>query len=122
MLCINLHNLHFFSHHGLYEEEKILGNHFELNLTIKHAPKQLPVKHLSETVDYVSVYELVRKRMSIATPLLETVVTEIAKEILIQFSLAEEVFISIRKMYPPIAHMHARGSVGVSFELKRKDL
>lgn len=122
MLSINLHNLHFFAHHGLYEHEKVLGNEFELNITIKHAPHQLPVKKLSDTIDYVSVYELARKRMAIPTPLLETVVTEIAKEILIQFLLAEEVFISIRKMYPPINHMHARGSVGVSFELKRKEL
>jgi dihydroneopterin aldolase len=122
MLSINLHNLTFFAHHGLYEEEKLLGNEFELNITIKHAPRQLPVMHLPDTVDYVPVYELVKKRMAIPTPLLETVVTEIAQQILAQFSLAEEVFISIRKKYPPISHMHGRGSVGVSFELKRKDL
>lgn len=122
MLSIHLHNLHFFSYHGLYEEERVLGNHFELNLDVKHGPKRLPVQELADTVDYVSVYELVRERMAIPTPLLETVVTEIAKEILIRFALAEEVFISIRKMYPPIPHMHARGSVGVSFEIKRKDL
>lgn len=120
MLTIHLHHLHFFAYHGIYEEEKLLGNHFELNLNIRHSPQQLPVQHLSDTVDYVSVYELVRERMAIPTPLLETVVTEIAKEILNRFALAEEVFISIRKMYPPIPHMHGRGSVGVSFELKRK--
>ncbi|WP_161818487.1 dihydroneopterin aldolase [Sediminibacterium roseum] len=122
LLTISLHNLHFFAYHGLYEEEKILGNHFELNVVVKHAPPELPVKRLDDTIDYVAVYELVRRRMEIPTPLLETVVTEIAKEILIRFTLAEEVFISIRKMYPPISYMHARGSVGVGFELKRKDL
>ncbi len=122
MLSIHLHNIIIFAHHGIYEEEKILGNEFELNITIKHSPQKLPVKHLSDTVDYVSVYDLVKKRMAIPTALLETVVTEIAKEILVQFSLAEEVFISMRKMYPPISNMHAQGSVGVSFELKRKEL
>ena len=120
MLSIHLHNLTIFAHHGIYEEEKILGNEFELNITIKHAPVRLPVKHLSDTVDYVSVYELVKQRMAIPTALLETVVTEIATAILIQFSLAEEVFISIRKKYPPVSKMN--GSVGVSFELKRKEL
>jgi dihydroneopterin aldolase len=120
MLSIHLHNLILFAHHGIYEEEKILGNEFELNITIKHVPQHLPVKHLSDTVDYVSVYDLVKKRMAVPTALLETVVTEIATQILAQFSLAEEVFISIRKIYPPVTQM--RGSVGVSFELKRKDL
>ena len=80
----------------------------------------MPVKHLTDTVDYIAVYELVKKRMAIPTPLLETVVTDIAQKILAQFSLAEEVFISLRKMHPPVPQM--QGSVGVSFELKRKNL
>lgn len=119
MLSIHLHNLLFFAHHGIHEEEKILGNEFELNITIKHLPQQLPVKHMADTIDYVSVYELVKKRMATPTPLLETVVTDIAQKILAQFSLAEEVSISIRKKHPPIPQME--GSVGVSFELKRKE-
>ncbi len=119
MLSIHLHNIILFAHHGLYEEEKVLGNEFELNITIKHSPQQLPVKHISDTVDYVAVYELVKKRMAVATPLLETVVTDIAQKILAQFSLAEEVFVSIRKMHPPIPQI--QGSVGVSFSLQRKN-
>lgn len=120
MLSIHLHNIIIFAHHGLYEEEKILGNEFELNISIKHSPQRLPVLHIADTVDYVSVLELVKKRMAIPTPLLETVVTDIAQKILAQFSLAEEVFISIRKKYPPVAQIE--GSVGVSFEIKRKNL
>ena len=120
MLSIHLHNLIIFAHHGIYEEEKILGNHFELNITIRHVPQQLPVKHLSDTIDYTAVYELVKKRMAIPTALLETVITEIATEILAQFPLAEEVYIAIRKMHPPIQQM--QGSVGVSFDLKRNQL
>ena len=120
MLSIHLHNIILFAHHGIYEEEKLLGNQFELNITIRHSPEKIPVKHLSDSIDYVSVYELVKKRMAIATPLLETVVTEIAVEILQRFALAEQVSISIRKMYPPITGMI--GSVGISFELNRKEL
>ncbi len=117
MLSITLHNIHFFNHHGIYEEEKILGNEFEVNITVTLFPKSLPVKHLEETIDYVSVYELVKTRMAIATPLLETLVTEIAEQIISQFSLAESVSISIRKVNPPISQF--RGSVGVSFSLNR---
>lgn len=120
MLSIHLHNIILFAHHGIYEEEKILGNEFELNISIRHSPQHLPVKHMSDTIDYVAVYELVKKRMANATPLLETVVTDIAQKILAQFSLAEEVAVSIRKTHPPISQME--GSVGVSFELKRKNL
>jgi dihydroneopterin aldolase len=120
MLSIHLHNIVFFAHHGIYEEEKILGNEFELNITIRHSPQHLPVKHLADTVDYIAVYELVKKRMAIPTSLLETLATEIAQQILAQFSLAETVFISIKKMHPPVSQL--KGNVGVSFELNRKDL
>jgi dihydroneopterin aldolase len=120
MLSILLNKIILFGYHGIFEEEKLLGNEFELDIVVKHSPKQLPVKHLSDTIDYISVYELVKQRMAIPTPLLETLVTDIAKQILLQFSLAETVSISIRKLYPPVPQF--RGSVGVHFELSRKEL
>lgn len=55
--------------------------------------------------------------MKIATPLLETLVMDIAAQILAQFQQAEAVFISIKKLQPPIANFN--GSVGVSYSLKK---
>lgn len=120
MLSIHLHKIRLFAYHGIHAEEKILGNSFELDLTIRYQPEKLPVQHLSESIDYVAVYDLVKKRMTIATPLLETVVTEMAISILKTFALAEEVEITIRKTHPPIAQIE--GSVGVSFAITRKEL
>ena len=120
MLSIHLHNLRFFAHHGIYEEEKILGNEFEVNITVKHSPKRLPVKYLSDTIDYISVYELVKKRMSVHTALLETLATDIARQILENFSLAEAVSVSIKKLHPPVTQL--LGSVGVQFDISRKEL
>jgi dihydroneopterin aldolase len=120
MLSIHLHNLIFFSHHGIHGEEKILGNRFEVNCTVRHRPAQLPVKHLADTIDYAAVFELVKERMSHPTALLETIVTELAETILTVFPLAEEVEITIRKMHPPIPDM--KGTVGVSFSLNRSQL
>ena len=117
MLSINLNNLVFFGYHGLYEEEKILGNEYELNIAIKHAPQRLPVEKLEDTVDYTAVYELVKQRMAVPTPLLETLATSIATEILDVFTLADEVFVSIRKMHPPVSKIN--GNLGVTFTLKR---
>lgn len=118
MISIYLHNLILFAYHGIYEDEKILGNEYSLDITIKHKPLHLPVNHIAETIDYEAVYELVKKQMKIPTPLLETVITEMAQKILAQFSLADEVFVSINKTHPPISQF--QGSVGVSFELKRE--
>ena len=118
MLSLHLSKIHIFSYHGIYAEEKVLGNEFEVDVLVKHLPARIPVKHMEDTIDYTSVYELVKKRMEVPTPLLETVVTEIAVQILAQFSLAMHVAVSIKKLHPPIAQF--RGSVGVSFELSRE--
>ncbi len=117
MLQIHLKNVQFFAYHGIYSEERKLGNFFELNIDIWVQPVTLPVLHMKDTIDYVAVYELVKKRMEIPTPLLETVITEIAQSILAQFSLANKVAISIDKVCPPITRFE--GKVGVSFTLER---
>ena len=117
MLQIHLKNLSFFAYHGIYSEERKLGNYFEVNIDIWHQPNVLPVLHIKDTIDYVSVYELVKKRMDKPTPLLETVVTEIAQSILARFSLATKIAISIDKLCPPI--LQFEGKVGVSFTLER---
>ena len=120
MLTVSLHGIRLNAPHGLYPQEHVLGNEFEVNITVKHSPQRLPVRHLEDTIDYIAVYELVKKRMAVPTALLETLATEITQEILAKFVLAEEVSISIRKKYPPVSQL--RGSVGVSFDKKRKDL
>ena len=117
MLSIHLHNLHFRAYHGLYEHEKISGNDFEVNVEAKYLPSQ-KINSLEQTVNYEKVFRLIESRMQIATPLLETIVMEIAQQILERFALVEEVFVSIKKLNPPIEGM--KGSVGISYTLKRK--
>jgi len=117
MLSIHLNNLSFFSYHGLYDHERVEGNFFTVNATIHYHPAGM-VDSIEQTVDYVSIYELIKQRMAVATPLLETIVMELTENILAQYSLVEEVCISLTKVKPPIANFE--GSVGVSYSIKRK--
>jgi dihydroneopterin aldolase len=117
MLSINLNNLSFYSFHGLHEHERITGNSFIVNVTIKYLPLSI-VKTIDQTIDYVNIYELIKQRMAVATPLLETVVMEIANEIISKYEQVTEVDISLTKENPPIPDFE--GSVGVSYNLKIK--
>lgn len=120
MLSIHLHQLVFHAFHGLYEEEKILGNEFMVDLTVQHHPAIIPIHAINDTINYVALYELVKKRMEVPVLLLETLATSIAQDILLQFVLAETVNISITKLHPPISEFS--GQVGVSFELNRDSM
>jgi len=117
MLTIELSKLRFHAYHGLYHEEKKLGGDFEVNVTVLHEPEKLPVLHLHETIDYMAVYNVVKKIMQQPEPLLETVVNLIAEEILRKFLHAKEVIVSIIKLNPPIVAFE--GTVGVKYVLKR---
>lgn len=117
MLSVYLQNLRFHSYHGVHSEEKLTGGEFEVNLKAYFHPQALPVINIDDTVNYVSLYSLVKKRMEQPAELLETVVTELADHILIQFPLVEEVEISVTKLHPPIVAF--QGSVGVSYRAKR---
>ena len=116
MLSIQLNSLSFFAYHGLYEEEKVNGNDFIVNAIIDFNPKK-KIDTISETIDYVAIYELIEKRMQIATPLLETIVMDLATLILDKFTLAETVYIELTKQKPPIHNF--KGNVSVKYELKR---
>ena len=116
MLTIHLEQILFRSYHGLYEEERINGNDFLVDVTVKYQPFG-EINRIEDTINYAEVFELVRKRMAIATPLLETVAMDIAALILSEFKVAEKVMITIKKLNPPIKNFN--GKVGVSFELKR---
>ncbi|MDD2793950.1 MAG: dihydroneopterin aldolase [Sediminibacterium sp.] len=117
MMQIHLHDLRFFAYHGLYDAERVLGNYFEVNVDISYTPVSLPVNQLYDTINYVSVYELVKDRMAVATPLLETIATDIAMLVLDRFPMAESVFVSIYKLGAPIENFEGR--LGVSFTLNR---
>ena len=119
MLTIELSKLRFHAYHGLYKEEKMLGGVFEVNISITHHPKNIPVIHIEDTIDYMAVYQTVKQLMQQPTPLLETLATSMANEILSKFSQAIEVTVGIVKVNPPIIAFE--GSVGVKCVLKRAE-
>ena len=115
MLTIELTGLKFYAYHGLYEEEKILGGEFEVNVSVLYMPKAIPVENIAETIDYTLLYQLIKNCMQQPTPLLETLASTIAQEILSAFSMAEKIILSVKKINPPIIAFE--GAVCVKYEL-----
>src|SRR5271170_7761132 len=98
MLTIELSNLRFHAYHGYYSEEKTLGGEYEVNVTVWHNPSGIPVLHIDDTIDYTLLFGMIREIMDKPKPLLETIASTIASEILHTFSQAEEVMVSITKL------------------------
>ena len=114
---ISLNKLLFVGYHGLYPEEKKLGNNYAVEIDIDFTPKQGVIDQLDQTIDYVHVYAIVKKWMEIPTPLLETLVGKIADDILSSQALANKVFVKITKLHLPISSFE--GNVSVKIEKSR---
>ena len=114
---ISLNKLLFVGYHGLYPEEKKLGNNYAVEVDIDFNPKQAIIDQLDQTIDYVHVYGIVKKWMEIPTPLLETLVGKIADDILSSQILANKVFVKITKLHLPISSFE--GNVSVKIEKSR---
>jgi dihydroneopterin aldolase len=113
MFTINLHQLLFHAYHGIHAEEKILGNTFEVNASLQFETDD-PIKTLEQTIDYAAVYGIIKQRMSIATPLLETLVQNLADEIYVFDKRIRSITVSVEKKNPPITDME--GSVSVTLK------
>ncbi len=120
MYIIHLHNLRFNGFHGLYDAEKILGNEFEVQVSICIDTAAPSTVSGQPALDYVQAYTIIRQCMLHPTPLLEELAMTISHRLLHEFSIASKVHIAIFKLHPPIAPFE--GKVGVEFDVDRTNL
>jgi dihydroneopterin aldolase len=113
MLSVCLKNLVFFSFHGLYPEEKLVGGKFIVNVNTSFIPSGDPVQVIGETLNYEVIFRIVCERMNTPTDLIETVAMHIVSDIRHSFSGVLKVNVSIEKCNPPIKTLE--GSVLVEY-------
>ncbi|HRP55859.1 dihydroneopterin aldolase [Agriterribacter sp.] len=111
MLKISLHNLKFHGFHGLYKEERSTGNDFEVTMDVYFNETVEMITRLQDTVNYAVLYQLVKDRMAIPEPLLETIAMDIAQQVKKQFPLVYEINVSVSKINPPLLNFQGETSV-----------
>lgn len=113
MLIIQLQQLEFFAYHGLYEQEKLSGNTFMVDAEIETDIEE-KVGAVEQTIDYTMLYEIISKRMAVATPLLETLAQEMIEELHSADTRILSITLSVKKLNPPIENF--KGTVGVQIK------
>lgn len=116
---IYLNDLIFNGFHGVYPGEKKTGNTFKVDVRIHINPATKTIEKLEHTIDYVQVYQLIQKIMSVPTPLLETIVANIADQILAAHPIAEAVYVKITKQQ--LAVPYFEGTTAVDIERFRSN-
>jgi 7,8-dihydroneopterin aldolase/epimerase/oxygenase len=110
LFSIHLKNLRFIAFHGVHEEETLLGNEFEVNVTVQFEVAG-KVAQLEDTINYAAVFAITKQRMAMPTGLLETVAEEIGEKIAAMDRRITATSVSIDKLNTPVEGLNGRAGV-----------
>ena len=103
MNVVKVHGIRCYSLHGCLQEEKIIGGNYEVNVDLTcDFSCSAKSDDLSDTIDYVTVNEIVEKQMNIPSKLIETVAYRIIKKLKTTFPSLLKCKVEILKFNPPI--------------------
>jgi dihydroneopterin aldolase len=97
MLTVSLHGIKIIAPHGLYPEEHILGNTFEIDVDI-FLPDALPWPF----ADYTIIRKTVTDTFQQPGKLLETFALHIHAALKENFPVADKIKVAVRKLHPPM--------------------
>ncbi len=119
MITIELQQMIFHEHHGVYEEERRVMNSFEVNLHVSYRQTEAVFEKITDTISYVNLFRIVDEKMKEPVFLLEKICQGIILSIKHQYPTVSEIKISVYKLKAPIEHFI--GKVGVTMHQTFKD-
>lgn len=95
--------MEFYAYHGCFEEEQIIGTWFVVDLFLDtDTSRAEQTDDLQHTINYLEVYQLVKKEMETPSNLLEHVGRRILNAVKAGYPSVNHARIKVRKMNPPL--------------------
>ncbi|MFA9458020.1 dihydroneopterin aldolase [Halalkalibacter sp. AB-rgal2] len=113
---IYLNELQFYGYHGVFEEEKKLGQRYIVDVVMKlNLIEAGRTDELNYTIDYGDAYERIQSIVE-GKPykLIEVVAEKIAAELLQTYTLLQECTVKVTKPNPPIAGQYKAVAVEIT--------
>ena len=112
---VSLEGMEFYARHGYYEEERVIGNKYSVDVTLDvDFSEAASDDKLEGTVNYEKVYEIVQNVMSIDANLLEHLAGKMIKALKDHFPEVNKVEVRISKYNPPIKGLCHKATVELS--------
>jgi len=103
MSTISIEGMEFFAYHGCFKEEQIIGTKFIVDLFLETntilAEKS---DKLNDTVNYQTVYQVVKAEMETKSKLLEHVGRRVLTRLKKEFPTINHARLKIKKLNPPL--------------------
>jgi 7,8-dihydroneopterin aldolase/epimerase/oxygenase len=122
MALIELENMEFHAFHGCFKEERVVGNRFVVNFSFEvNTEKAEKSDNIADTVNYQTVYSIVKEEVAIPSHLLEHLGKRILDRICAQFPEVEKAQVKISKMNPAMGGKMKSVSVTIEQGTKNKE-
>jgi len=109
---IVLEGLEFHAYHGVYPHERDSGNWFEVDIEVStDFSKAALTDELNGTVNYETLFRIIKEEMEVPSKLLETVAEKIVNKVLAEIRQVEGVSLTISKLNPPIGGKCKKASI-----------
>lgn len=103
MGLIAVEGLQFYSHHGYYKEEQVLGGKYTVDIYLQlNIEQAAATDDLKKTINYEGVYQLVKNEMEIHAKLIEHVCKRILDKIKLKYPTLEHIKVRVSKHHPPL--------------------
>jgi 7,8-dihydroneopterin aldolase/epimerase/oxygenase len=112
---VALEGLEFHAFHGVYPHERESGNWFEVDVAVEtDFSLAAATDELMGTVNYETLFKIVKDEMEQPSKLLETVAEKVAKDVLDVFPNVISVEFKISKLNPPIGGKCKKATVSLT--------
>ncbi len=119
MVTIHIRQMKMHAFHGVYKEEQITGSNYLIDLDVTFEERRSRFDGLDDTISYVELIAIIKKKMQAAAALLETVADGIVRKIKHEYSSVSQITLSIYKLDAPIENFEGR--VGITLKKKFDD-
>ena len=100
---IILRNVRFHAFHGVLAQERQVGGDFLVNLRVGYPfGKAMESDEVEDTLNYATLFDLVKREMNISSQLLEHVAGRIVKAIVATFPAVTSIDLEVIKQNPPM--------------------
>lgn len=99
MYTISLHKVNIIAPLGMYPEEHVISNHFQVDVDVSQLAADYAKGHF---VDYVLLNTIIQQAFQTNEQILEALAQRIVSSIQSTFPFIQNVKVSLRKMHPPM--------------------
>lgn len=100
---IYVEGIKIYAYHGCFKEETLIGTHFLVDVVLDVDLKKSSISdNLEDTVNYQTVFQVIKQEMEIPSKLLEHVAGRCVKNLFSSFPTIETIDIKISKLNPPL--------------------